>query len=536
MVTRKITKSFRSNLVKTLLETSGVRPLYVYYSRPNEYENGNGEVVPKVVDSVLNENEIKANMMSLKRIQRADMTVGCRKIEWEPNKIYDQYDDGVNIKDLDYYVITDTRDVFKCISNGSKGPNDDPKESTHKPTRGILNYPDGYIWKFMFKVPQRTLRKFSFVNDIPIVENSLAISSAVPGTLDRIDIINPGEDYVLLDVFNDSEALEYIPLYIKGDGESNESGVCTIAVNNSNEITDIVEIDEEGSSYRITPGKYTPVKIRQIEREILLGDEFEFAYGFAELSSSGEILNIHITNPGKGYNAGPATISQSSAIAYGILNGDNEVESVEIDYSGFDFSYCEIIPIFDAGINLQLKPVLSPYFGHGSDPIEELNGDRLLINSRIALDENLDFTVENDFRKYGVISEVKQFDSKNNIVSAFSNSLNAKESIFIKEEINDNIAEDSTVFGKTSGAKAFLIDSINGKELRVIRSYETSNSIPFIQGEEIKIRPGEFKFTIESIQKPEYVLQSGQILYINNIEPIKRSEAQIESLNFSIKF
>jgi hypothetical protein len=498
------------------LDTALSKPLYLYYSRPNEYENGNGSGVPYITDSVLNENEIKANMMSLKRIQRSDMTIGCRKIIWESGKIYDQYDDSKNLRDLDYYVIVnDTRDVFKCISNGSKGPGDGAIESTFKPTKGVESYADGYIWKFMFKVPQRTLRKFNFVEDIPVVENDLAISSAVPGTLDRIDIINSGENYFILDVFENSETLNYIPLYIKGDGESNESAECDIVTNQSSEITDI-NVSDGGANYRITSGKYTPIKIRQIEREILLGDDFEFAYGFAKLSPNGEIEDIEITSPGKGYVNGKVTVSQSSAIAFGLLN-DGKVDSVEIAYAGFDFSYSNIIPITKSGVNLSLKPVLSPYFGHGSNPIAELNANRILINSRVALDENLDFTVENDFRKYGIISEVFQFDTENNIVPAFSGTLTAKESIIIEETINVNISEDSSIFGVTSGAKAFLIDSINENELRVIRSYESGNSIPFIVGEKIRVNPGAFEFTIESTKKPEYVFQSGSILYINNI-------------------
>ncbi len=39
------------------------------------------------------------------------------KYTWTTATVYTQYDDQVELKDTDFFVITDTRDVFKCISN-----------------------------------------------------------------------------------------------------------------------------------------------------------------------------------------------------------------------------------------------------------------------------------------------------------------------------------------------------------------------------------------------------------------------------------
>ena len=51
-------------------------------------------------------------------------------------------------------------------------------------------------------------------------------------------------------------------------------------------------------------------------------------------------------------------------------------------------------------------PVISPQFGHGADPVEELGGNYIIVNSRLEFNEGAgDFPVDNDFRRIGLCQD-----------------------------------------------------------------------------------------------------------------------------------
>lgn len=176
---------------------------------------------------------------------------------------------------------------------------------------------------------------------------------------------------------------------------------------------------------------------------------------------------------------------------------------------------------------------LSPHYGHGSDPIAELYADTLLINLSIIYEEGTDFTVENDFRRFGIIRGVEQYDSSGLANPATSNTLSAKEVITLAGSFS--VAGDGLVFGEISGAIGLVIDQLDD-DIRIIRSQKHTNKIPFLVGENLIAATGGSTSEIVSINRPEYVPFSGRIVYINNIEPIQRSDDQLETINFQLQF
>jgi hypothetical protein len=523
MNTQGITYNLKTSLIKNIIDTLNVSPLYLYYARPTDFINS---VIPDVLDTTIGENEIKSNIMSLKRIRGSDVAPGFKKIEWSSGIIYDQYDSNINMVNKNFYVITNENKVFKCLNNGNGSA------STFKPIENSGLLSDGYLWQFMFRIPSGVLRKFAYEEYLPVFEDSLIINSARPGTVDRIDILNSGQNY---SVFYDGSALPYIPIFIKGDGIVNDSATVNLNVN-SGEISNVNIIDG-GSNYRIVSGKtVVPVMIMQkgAEREFVFsgGVNFDYAFGLAKLSVNGVIEDIEIILGGDNYTESePATVVQSSSIAYANLGTSGGIESIDIEYIGSDFSIADAILVSSTGIGANLKVSLSPKFGHGAEPVFELNANNLLISTNVVLDENTDFTIENDFRQFGFMRDVLEFDAAGNIIAGFSSTLSAKESMSLDSPLD--VAEDGIVFGEVSGAKALTVDTINNT-VRVIRPHNNSNQIKFQLNEEIKSATGSA--TIVSVQKPEYVPHSGHILYINNIAAIERSDDQLETINFVLTF
>jgi hypothetical protein len=519
MSTQAITNAFKTNLIRNSIDILSDKLLYLFYARPVAFSGA----VPDVDDTVLTENEIKNNIMALKKIQGTDFAIGINKVEWTSGTVYSQYDSETDMSGLSFYVITSENKVFKCIDNAGGAA------STEEPVEQVDKLDDDYRWKYMFRIPSGFKRKFDYTNYLPIYEDELQINSAIPGTLDRIDITAGGTGYA---VSYDGSALSYIPLYLEGDGDEVATG--TVNITTSTNVISSISLTSAGSGYRVANSRVVPVKLRQksAERayEFSVGTDYPYAYALAQIGPNGSITNIELISGGDGYDNGEAEVVQSSAIAYGILNA-GVIESIEIEYEGRNFSYATAVPVIGSGSLAVLSTSLSPYSGHGADPANELKANHLLLNIKVIHDEDNDFTVDNDIRRIGLIRDVQEFDAAGNIISALSDTLSAKETLNLDAPLT--VVGDSAIFGGSSGAKALVIDS-PASQVRVIRAQGESNKLGFTIGE--TIHSAGDSAVLESIDKQEYVPYSGTILYINNLNAITRSDDQLESINFALTF
>ena len=519
MSTQSLTHAIKTNLINNVLTALTDNPIYLYYARPIAYQSAS---IPESVDDIETENTIKSNMMSLKKLYKSDLIPGISKVEWSSGITYDQYESAGSLVALNFYVVDDNK-VFKCINNGGGSP------STVKPNEQADVLSDGYKWKLMFIIPSGLMRKFGTGNYLPVVEDELQMRSAIPGTLDRVDIIAGGSAY---NTFYNNSVLSYVPIFMKGDGEENDSATVNI-IPTLSEITEVTVVGG-GEKYRIVSDRKVPVQIRQAEAERLHnfseGTPFTYAYGLANISPGGTITNVEIVSGGDNYIEGIAKVVQSSAIAYAKTTA-GVISEVEIEYAGIGFSYIDPIIVSTNGSGADIEVSISPYGGHGSDPVNELKASHLMINTRVIYGENDDFTVDNDIRRLGFITNVSEFGTDGSVIDAFSDTLSAMELISTEDDID--ISLDESLFGATGGAHATIIDKL-GDDIRVIRSPGISNSLDFILGERVYSPLGDS--IINSIQKSEYVPYSGDILYINNIDAIERSPNQLESINFILTF
>ena len=140
-----------------------------------------------------------------------------------------------------FYVVTDERNVYKCIeSNG--------KPSTIKPTGKSYNYytktSDGYVWKYMYSISEDDMNKFALPDWMPIYDKPYkddsdqwkVQESTSTGKVTRIVIEDAGSDY--------SRKVPPI-VRIVGDGTG---ATATVNVSTSNKIESVV-ITNHGSGY-----------------------------------------------------------------------------------------------------------------------------------------------------------------------------------------------------------------------------------------------------------------------------------------------
>ena len=189
-------KNFNTNLSQQLIED-------IQFNRANYYYflGKIADSTDTIIDSIESENNSRAEMVAFKKITSTDVSYVIPRIDWDAagRTVYAQYDSTIDMTGMNYYVMTDTFDVFKCISNAGDSV------SLVKPTKDIhstfwnidpsLPLSDGYVWKYMFNVPLFKRNKFISELKIP-VQNAIADRFYNSGSISSINVISGGSGYV----------------------------------------------------------------------------------------------------------------------------------------------------------------------------------------------------------------------------------------------------------------------------------------------------------------------------------------------------
>jgi len=502
--------------------------LYVFIGKVTEWENE--EEPPEIVNSLNEEYSVWNDISGLKRITTGDSALGFRRVEWQPGRIYDIYDNTINLTNKDFYVITDQNNVYKCINNANGS------ESRIKPTHikyeNISTEADGYRWKYMFTISESLLEKYIAPGFIPVDIDTEVIDNAEPGTIDNLKILNSGSGYTPnADVFNGDE----LPVYIQGDGDQNSSGTINITQTSAEgEIIGFIPSSDRGENYPYPNEKRQPIALRQITANGIT----ETAYGIASTDINGQILDVEIIISGSGYVNGAAQVVQSSCRAYAETNSDGEITNVDVFTAreGSNFKRAKAIIVDSRGTGAEIVPIISPLNGHGSNPEKELYANYAMINLRLSSEAT--FLDQDDFRRIGLIEDPVVFGTSDNIdpIVLTQSTVDGKYRLKI-ESITGEFNNSELIYGELSGAIGVETSVLDSSTLRVLLDNSIAPSISFFEGETIRGLSSGASATITEIINPDVDYYSGTILYINNREPIIRNtEFQIETVTLVIEY
>lgn len=495
--------------------SEGLSNLYVYIGRPIPWDEF--DTPPEPIASYKTENDIWNDMTAMKRVETQDLILGFKNISWISGTIYEKYNDEIDLSNKNFYVITDDDNVYKCIDNNQGNP------STYKPihvTSEIKTYGDDYRWKYLFSITPSFKRKFAVSDYLPLIFNQTVINEAVPGQISSFNILSGGSGYL-----SNSTNL---PLYVYGDGDEIVLGSCSIATNGGS-ITNIENVI--GNETNFIPGTGLPVLIRQIGSS----GAVETSYGFATINEENKIsnTNINIVLTGSNYINGPATIVTSSSTGIAATDSEGKIikATVEFGKDGQNYNKAKVVVVANtSGDDAIITPVISPTFGHGGFPERELFANYVIINLSFAYDEgDGDFTIENDFRRIGLIENPLVYDGT---TVATEKTLNAKITLHLSD-ISGTFNSNDYIYGLTSGARGYIVDLYDNNKLRYID--DDNNSIEFVEGETITSSSGGTA-VISNLQFPEVKKYSGDILFINNRDAISRSSQQIETITLVLEY
>jgi len=429
IVTNKLRIDNAKNFKNEVSLTSG-NSLYLFLSKPSPWSDD--DTVPNPLDYSLDTARTWDEMISLKRIVPLDIAHVVKRINWEKFTTYAAYDNlDPDLFSKSFYVINSEFNVYKCIHNNND------RQSIIEPTSNsldIVTLSDGYRWKYMYSIGIGDRLKFLTNRWMPVLSDDLVISSANPGAIENIKILNTGFGY---------------------------------------NPTSVIVIDGDGSSISVAP-------------KIDLGVLYDVVY----------------------YNTG---------INYRYATGRL------IDNTG-------------SGRYANIQPVISPQYGHGYDPVLELNASLLMINCKTTYTEGFgDFPGSFSYRILGI---VKNPINANGLVST-STTLNALSGITLRSASN-NFNQYEYVQGGLSSANAYVVVSnITGGNgyVKFIQNFDlTSNYSSFIPGETIIGKTSGAIATVSNLLYPEVMKNKGDILYIENKSPITRTTEQTDNLHLVIEF
>ena len=209
------------------------------------------------------------------------------------------------------------------------------------------------------------------------------------------------------------------------------------------------------------------------------------------------------------------------------------VTGLTVTNFGQDYNIATVVITGD-GTEAAAYPVMSPPYGHGSDPVNELGGYYVGVNVRLEYDDGLgDFIVENNFRQIGLIKN--PMDASGSTVAS-DTTINGLSTIQLVS--GTGFTTGDYITGTTSGSIAYIDewDEVN-LTIKFHQNNKTGYGV-FTNGEAIDGSLGGTGSLASSnaISNPEYTPFSGQIIFLENRDPINRSASQIEDVKVIIEF
>lgn len=282
---------------------------------------------------------------------------------------------------------------------------------------------------------------------------------------------------------------------------------------------------------RFLTDSFMPVKT-------LLTDDNTLQWQTQDDAVDGAIHNIILTNRGEGYTSNNITVNVTGdgifCNAFATRNTVTfHLESITVDNKGSGYTFANVKITSNTGTGATATAVISPPKGHGADPLYELGGSYLMIDTRIKNEEGGVLTVANDYRQVAIIEDPYVYGTTNTI----SNTVISQLTVLSMAESSSttNYQEDEWVYqGKNlanATFKGIVVDwDYSNSKLKLSNVVGTPTS---------DIITGNTSSTtryVSSILSPDMTPYSGKLLYIDHIVPIERSIDQNEEFKILLSF
>ena len=473
--------------------------------------------------------EARANLIGMKKIVPADIAHVVPRHTWTSGNSYYAWDsDDASIFDKAFYIVTSEFKVYKCIVAGGGASSIQPTQTLTSPTAES----DGYTWKYMYTISVADAEKFLTNSYMPVKTVSLSASAVVAVASTTTTIIL-------------TETVSGIHVGMTVSGTNVGSSKTVSAINGS-------VLTLSGAPSGSVSGILTFAYANDAAAEAVLSEADYAQYlnqkASRDSTTAGGIERIEVTAGGTGYTnntnvavaiTGDGTGATVTTTA-GVTVAGGAVTAITIANKGTNYRVADLVISGGAGSDATARAVIAPKAGHGVDPVSELGGFFVALNSKLDGNDGGDITVGNDFRQITLINEPRDYNATplaGNIATA--DTLKATSYLdFNSSATVANYTVDELIVG-AGGAQAYVVekDTSNGY-LRYHQNSKTGYKA-FVNGEVVTGQSSSQADTLETsnaIGSPEVDRASGEILFLENRNPISRTTTQIEDIKVIIEF
>ena len=396
MSTQLITNYFRVHALNQFRESINETANSVYYvfaARHTPYVDGDDvieDLTNNVNDTFYNPHQ---NIVFGKRAGVNDVMPLTKRYNWTSNTVYTSYKDDTDLSEKAYYVCVNASSsyhIFKCLDNNSNTPSTVVPDVTQtSPNDAFYSTSDGYVWKYMYTFDSTTFNKFATADYMPVRANNAVAGNAVPGAIDVITVSFKGSNY------NTYIAGTFISTDLRVGGSAVKYNIATDAVSQAGYYV--------GSFLYINSGTGSG-QGRRIVGYTVVGStktvEIESPFSTNPDVTSGYEITPSVVITGDG----------SNAIARALVNASssNSIYQVEIIDRGRGYTYATAVVAGNTdGVqnSAVLSITLGPKGGHGSNPEYELGARYLCFSVDFANNENGTIPVANKYRSVGILKD-----------------------------------------------------------------------------------------------------------------------------------
>tara|TARA_S200000501_G_scaffold371811_1_gene415626 strand:- start:151 stop:1953 length:1803 start_codon:yes stop_codon:yes gene_type:complete len=597
LVTNKFKIHNAEQFIESLSETSATY-LYLFIGKVEVWDDESSAPAP--TDSVSNTSfDYWRSMIAAKKLSSADVSHIIPRINWQTSTAYSSYSHTTNdIFANNFYVVTDDLNVYKCLQNNvANGASTIKPTGT---SSGLIELTDGYKWKFMYTISPQEILKFTTSEYIPVKKiGSLNDGSAqysieqasVDGSIDVINRTSNGNFLIELssgptDVTGNENRDFVVGEVLTGSSSGNKGTVISfdsganslVYFPNGNSLmtnSEIVVGNTSGaqatlsqdvvSSYKFTENVFASVTnttVLQLSTDANTTSDSVYVGSTLYITNNagrGEQSTItaydsslrRVTvgtsftvspNTSSGYTIGPTiTISGDGqdAKARSVGNSSFGVKEILVTNKGINYTSATVNVSANSshGSGATATPIISPVGGHGFNAIEELGGNRVMLDSRITGNESGFFTTENEFRQVGLVRDPLQGVNSS---AFFTSDLADQSTKLTVTSVAGQFQADEKVYQgdtlATSTANGVVIDFLNNNRLRLNRVQGTfvSNTTTFsVTGNDSGATASIISNGVANADMKAF---SGDVLYIENRTSVTRSSNQIEDFKIVLEF
>jgi len=471
-----LSSSLRHTNLNNFRNTIEDESVYFFVSKPTSWTGTGGDLAPNsVFDTFTLEPEAHDEMLYLKRVSVSNCVNVIRLYRWQENRRYQAYSNTVDLSDLltkrtistieyyPFYVVSDDFRVYKCLDNGaSPGANVNGVASTVEPTTvaftGSDTYSpisDGYLWKYMFTLRPIDASEFLTTDWFPIrtlneddgTDNWDIITNAVNGGVYNIKVTNAGSAYTNI-------------LPATDDSNTTNSQGFTYAVSGSTIVIDSGQSASGTDSTYVNSVLYTK-NASGVVQEVRNITAYVGSTRTVTLSSA-------VTAGLRAYISPKLTLTGNGANLVAIARmTSNAVREIQIFAPGSGYTECSVTFTGAASSPAAAEAIISPFGGHGSDPVVELGAFNLLSKAKFEGDEGGVIVSSNEYRKIGLIT--------NPLVYGSLKTAQARSGLTTSQMTL--ASTDSATNSVHNGKKIYIYSGKGRGQLRIVSAYVGSSKL-----------------------------------------------------------